>query len=769
MVLFWLGLFAGVVTAQSPASTGVVRGKVLDPNRAVIAGAQVKVQSSDSPATVVTDRNGEFVLTLAAGAYTMTFEAEGFRNLSRPIRIAPGKAESLEIVLAVADSTATVTIIAGDFMGYRAEASNSATRTLTNLRDIPQSIAVVSKEQIRDQSMGSIADVVNYLPGITSHQGENNRDQVVIRGNSSSADFFVNGVRDDVQYYRDLYNVDRVEALKGPNAMVFGRGGGGGVINRVTKGAGFSPLREFVFQGGSFNHKRVAADFDQPFNSVVALRVNGMYENSGSFRRFVGLERYGISPTVTIAPTNNTTVGLSFEHFHDRRTADRGIPSYQGRPADLPISTFFGDPAKSFARANVNLASGLVQHQAGRLNIRNRTQFGDYDRAYQNYVPGAVNAVKTLVNLSAYNNATKRRNLFNQTDFTYSRTTGRFKQTILTGIELGRQFTDNFRNTGFFNNTTTTIQVAYDNSVIGTPITFRQSATDADNHLKTNLAAAYLQDQVEFSRRVQLIAGVRFDYFDLQFHNNRNGDNLRRIDRLVSPRVGLVVKPLATLSVYGNYSVSYLPSSGDQFSSLTVITQQVKPEKFSNYELGAKWDVRNVLSLTAALYRQDRTNTRSIDPNDPTRILQTGSQRSNGLELSINGNLTRRWRVVGGYAYQDAFISSATTAAPKGAQVAMVPDHTFSLWNHYQVIGKLSFGLGVVHRTDMFAAIDNTVVLPGYTRIDGAVFFNFNEKWRLQTNLTNLFNKKYYLNADGNNNISAGPPLGARVSLIARF
>jgi catecholate siderophore receptor len=212
-----------------------------------------------------------------------------------------------------------------------------------------------------------------------------------------------------------------------------------------------------------------------------------------------------------------------------------------------------------------------------------------------------------------------------------------------------------------------------------------------------------------------------------------------------------------------------LPSSGDQFSSLTTITQQVKPEQFSNYELGAKWDVRRHLSLTTAIYRQDRTNTRATDPNDPTRILQTGSQRTNGYELGLNGNITAKWNVAGGYAYQDAFITSATVSAPKGAQVGLVPHHSFSLWNSYKVLPNLGLGLGIIHRSDMFAAFDNAVVLPGYTRADAAVFYSVNEHWRLQANLQNLFDTRYYLNADGNNNISPGASRGARVALIARF
>src|SRR6185503_11937494 len=326
-----------------------------------------------------------------------------------------------------------------------------------------------------------------------------------------------------------------------------------------------------------------------------------------------------------------------------------------------------------------------------------------------------------------------------------------------------------FRRTGFFNNTTTSILVPLSDPIVTTPVTFRQNATDANNHIKTNLGATYVQDQIEINRYLQVVTGVRFDYFDLRFHNNRNNQDLRRIDRLVSPRAGVIVKPFTELSIYANYGVAYLPSSGDQFSSLTNITQQVKPEKFNNYELGAKWDVRRNLSVTTAVYRQDRTNTRATDPNDPARILQTGSQRTNGFEFGLNGRITSKWSIAGGYAYQDAFISSATISAPRGAQVGLVPHHSFSLWNHYKVHPRLGLALGLVNRSDMFAAFDNAVVLPGYTRADAAVFFSITERWRLQANVQNLFDTQYYLNNDGNNNISPGASRGARVALIARF
>ncbi len=551
--------------------------------------------------------------------------------------------------------------------------------------------------------------------------------------------------------------------------MIFGRGGGGGVINRVTKEAGFAPLREITVQGGSFYNRRIAGDFDPPFGDRFAFRLNGVYEKSDSFRKFVNLARYGISPTFTFVPSEKTKITFGYEFFRDKRTADRGITSFQGRPASVPISTFYGDPNNSRVRAGVNILTGAIKHQIGKLNIRNRTQYGDYDRFYQNYVPGAANAAGTLVTLSAYNNATRRKNLFNQTDLTYVISTGRIRHTFLGGVELGNQRTTNFRQTGFFNNTTTSVQAAFDNPTIYTPVTFRQSATDASNRLRLNLAATYIQDQIEINRYVQVVAGLRYDYFDLQYHNNRNNDTLRRIDNLVSPRLGVVVKPVEKLSIYGNYSISYLPSAGDQFASLTTITQQVKPEKFQNYEVGVKWDISRNLFFTSALYRLNRTNTRAIDPNNPTAIIQTGSQRTNGFEVGLNGNIMPKWSASGGYAYQNAFINSATTAAVTGKQVAQVPHNTFSIWNKYQFTSKFGTGLGIINRSDMFAAVDNTVILPGYTRADAAVFYSFNERWRLQANVENLFNKKYYLNADSNTNISPGSSRAVRLGLIAKF
>jgi catecholate siderophore receptor len=747
-----------------------LRGRVLDPNGAAVAGALVTAEAKGRTTvySATTDQNGEFVLAVMPGEYVVKVVASGFSEASQTVNLRQEGSTSLEVKLQISGVDGSVTVYSASG-GYQTDVVGSATKTLTVLRDVPQSVSVVAREQVRDQQLQSIADVVLYTPGLVAQQGEGNRDQVVIRGQSTSADFFLNGVRDDVQYYRDLYNLERLETLKGPNALIFGRGGGGGVINRVTKEANFSPSRELSLTGGSFYNRRVSGDLNQPLGDKVAFRLNGVYENSDSYRRFVKLNRTAFNPTFTITPDSLTRITVGYEFARDRRTADRGVTSFRGRPADVPSDTFYGNPDDSRVRSNVHILSGTFDRQFGRLNFHNRTTYGDYDKLYQNYVPGATNASKTFVALTAYNNDTQRKNLFSQTDLTYAASTGRVRHTLVGGFELGRQLTDNFRNTGFFNNTSTSIQVPFDNPTVYTPVTFRQSATDADNRVKTNLAAGYLQDQMELSRHVQLVVGLRYDYFDLRFHNNRNGDRLRRIDNLVSPRVGVVVKPVDTLSLYGSYSISHLPSSGDQFSSLTAVTQQVKPERFSNYEVGVKWDARRYLSFTSALYRLDRTNTRSVDPNNPATIIQTGSQRTDGFEVGLSGAVTRDWNVAGGYAYQDAFITSTTAAAAKGQRVGQVPRHTFSLWNKYQINRRLGAGLGIISRSESFVAVDNTVVLPGFTRADAAVFYSFDERWRLQGNVENLFDRDYSINAHSNTNITPGSPRALRVGLTARF
>ncbi|HLL82641.1 MAG TPA: TonB-dependent siderophore receptor [Longimicrobium sp.] len=661
-----------------------------------------------------------------------------------------------------------LTVVGTRNRGYAAARTSSATKTETPLRDVPQSVSLVTRELIADQAMQGMGDVVRYLPGITMGQGEGHRDAPTIRGNSSTADFFVDGVRDDAQYFRDLYNVERVEALKGSNAMIFGRGGGG-VLNRVSKEAQWTPTRVVTMEGGSFDHRRGMVDLGQGLGSSVALRFNGMYENSGGFRDQASLERYGVNPTLALALGTRTTFRAGYELFSDHRSVDRGLPSFNGRPSDADITTFFGNPDSSYSRIRVHSASGVLEHRTrGGITLRNRTRYATYDKFYQNSYPGAVNAEGTQVALSAYNNGTDRANLFNQTDVIVEAATGPVRHTLLAGVEIGRQQTENYRETGYYNNTATSFSAPIGAPTVATPITFRQSATDADNRARASVAGVYVQDQVELTRFLQLLGGVRFERFDIGYVNHRNGEVLDRRDDLVSPRAGLVLKPVQPVSLYGSYSVSYLPSSGDQFSSLTATTETLEPERFTNREVGAKWDVRPTFALTGAIYRLDRDNTSAPDPADPKKTVQTGSQRTTGWELGASGDVTSAWQVVAGFASQRAEITSTTSAAQEGQRVPLVPHRTFALWNRVQLFPALGVGVGVVRQSEMFAAIDNTVTLPGFTRADAALFLRLGARATAQLNVENVLDERYYATSHGNNNIMPGASRTVRVSVSTR-
>ncbi len=657
-----------------------------------------------------------------------------------------------------------------DSSGYSSGFTRSATKSPSLARDVPQSLVIVNSALVRDQGMHSMAEIVRYIPGISMGQGEGNRDQPTIRGNGTTADFFVDGVRDDAQYFRDVYNLERLEALKGSNAMVFGRGGGGGVLNRVTKEAHWISRHDAIAEAGTFGGRRVSTDLQQIVSPHFAARLNSLYENSRLFRDGVTLARSGFSPVFALSnDSRSTSLSFGYEYFRDRRTADRGIPSFQGKPVDADPAIFFGDPGQSFSRTTVNSATATLSHDAGRLQIRNHSRFGYYDKFYQNVFPGSVNASGSQVSLSAYNQATGRSNFFNQTDVTFSTATNGISHDLLLGAELGRQATDNLRLTGYFGGTATSVLVPVARPTVREQIAYRQSAADADNGTVVGTGSLYVQDQVSLSPRVRLLGGVRYEAFAIRFNDKRAVAERSRTDGLVSPRIGFVVKPSRLASIYANYSLSFLPGSGDQFASLTEVTRALRPERFANYEAGVKWDVLDRLALSAAVYRLDRTNTRAVDPAEPERRVQTGAQRSEGFEFSAFGNVTAGWEIAAGLARQSAKIISATATSPAGARVPLVPLNSFSLWNKYSITSRFGVALGAVSQSATFAAIDNKVTLPGFTRFDGALFAGIGWGLRAQVNVENILDDKYYATAHNNNNISPGSPRAARLTITARF
>jgi catecholate siderophore receptor len=667
-----------------------------------------------------------------------------------------------------------VTAVPAAATGYRAERTGTATRTDTPLREVPQSVTVTTQETIRDLDMRSLQDVLRYVPGAGYAQGEGNRDTPVLRGQSTTASLFVDGLRDDVQYLRDLYNVDRVEVLLGPNAMIFGRGGAGGVINRVTRQPDWQDRREVRLQAGSFGQYRGSLDLGGAVSESVAYRLMGVYEHAESYRDGVTLERWGVNPTFAWRLGDQTLLRVGYEHFRDERTADRGIPSFNGRPLATGTSTFFGDPTRSVSEAEVNAVNLYAEHRfTDGVTLRNSFRFADYDKFYQNVFPGAVSANGQTVAISAYNNATHRQNLLNQTDLVLDLVTGPFEHRLLAGVELGRQWTENYRNTGYFTSVgpnATSYTTAIGASRINVPIVFRQSATDANNASTADTAAFTLQDQVRLLPGLQLVAGVRVDNFGVAFRNRRTGEQLDQTDTTVSPRIGLVWSPFEPVSFYASYSNAYLPRAGEQLASLTATNRTLRPERFTNTEVGVKWDIRPELSLTAAVFQLDRSNVAVADPTDATRLVLVDGTRTKGIEIGARGRVTDRWSVIAGWAnLASEFTSAQSATVAAGNSVPFVPTNALSLWNRYQITESVGAGLGTVHQSGYYAAADNRVRIPAFTRFDAALYVAVSEQVELQANFENIFGTKYYPVADNNNNITPGAPFAARVALTTRF
>ena len=666
-------------------------------------------------------------------------------------------------------------VVIGVKPGYATAETKSATRTATPLKDIPQAITSIERQQIDDQAFRSIADVLRFVPGAIAAQGEGNRDQIVLRGNNSTSDFFVDGLRDDVQYYRPLYNLDRIEILRGPNAMTFGRGGGGGVINRVTKTPSLATFGGGTASADSFGAWYVDGDVNLRLNEDVAVRVNAVREELANHRAVYGGHVTAINPVVKWYVGDATAFTLSYEYNDDDRVTDRGVPSRNGRPVAGFRDTFFGQPGTNRAQFSGNVGRATVEHRfTDALSITSRLLYGDYNKYYRNAFPvGAVTAAG-LVPVQAYFDTIFRENLFSQTDLVWKGQTGDIAHTILAGAEFGAQRTAGPRLNGFFDGAAgtrdggLTVDVPLADPFTIPPIVFRAAGSGQRNTRTTaNIFAGYVQDQLKLGP-VELLVGLRFDRFNLDVANRLTGQTFTRSDSLWSPRAGLVVHPIAPVSLYASYARSFLPQSGDQFLSLDVTSAALRPERFDSYELGAKWEPRTGLLVAANVYQLDRTNTRAIGPVAGTTVL-TGAQRSRGVEVEARGDITEAWQLSLGYSYQDARIVETTTAAPAGRRVALVPEHSFSAFTRYNATARFGLGLGVSYLSDRFASISNSVTLPAYTRVDAALYYKLTKAVELQVNVENLFDAGYFPTAHTDDNISTGAPLNGRATIRFRF
>lgn len=660
----------------------------------------------------------------------------------------------------------------------------NALRTPTPIIDVPQSLSITTADQIVRQGFDSIGDIVNYTPGVTNSQGEGHRDSVVFRGVRSTADFFVDGVRDDVEYYRGLYNLEQVEILRGPNALLFGRGGTGGILNRVTKkgvvGETFGGVRASV---DTFGAHDIWADLNLATSDTSALRINAAYEHLDNHRDLFDGEQISINPTFRAELGSATTIDLSYEYLDHERFIDRGIPTDDnGDPVRALKRITFGDPDNNYATFKAHVLRGAVQHSfSDNLKGNFTASWGDYSKVYANYFPVGYTPATNIVAMDGYIDTNQRQNLVLSGNLIGEFATGGIGHTLI----VGGEYIDTSNNNDRFNAVFDTAvadgrraDVEFFSAVrpfplrggVGTLANGRTTrvgftALNDDTEADLTVFSAYFQDEVKVADWLRVVLGARFDSFEITVLDNRTGAVRTRKDEEVTPRVGVILKPQDNLSLYGSYSETFLPRSGDQFADINPPNDALDPDTFSNLEAGVKWDIRPDLALTAAVFQIEQSSPQVADNNPDT--LDVIDSRIRGFEAQFQGQVIPGWFLTAGYSYLDGEQQSRT--GPTGRRVRELPEHMFSIWNNVQATDQLGFGLGLTAQDETFADNGNTATLPAYARVDLAAFYDVSPNLRVQVNVENLLDTLYFPTAHSADELTVAPPINARLTVSARF
>ena len=645
----------------------------------------------------------------------------------------------------------------------------NALKTPVPVLDVPQSVSIITDEDIRKQGFREISDIVRYIPGVNTSQGEGHRDAVVFRGVRSTADFYMDGVRDDVQYYRSLYNLEQVEVLRGPNALLFGRGGTGGIINRVTKKAVVGEDFGSVDVGtDTFGSLDLAFDYNVSGTDDSAFRINVHTDSLANHRDFYDGERTGINPTMKFVMSDDTTLDLSYEYIDHERFIDRGIPTINGAPDESLIDIVFGTPEINTTTVEATIFRGTLSHvfsdtRKGNLTVHKSS----FEKMYQNLYASGYDG--TLVTMDGYRDPTERDKLIISGNLVNEINVGSVKHTILVGAELIDTENNNLRYDTFWSTTSD------DNEVfdISRPMDFTVNAdgiatsVDFTTSLKSKtssdikVTSLYIQDQIDLTDNIKLMIGGRHDSFDITVADIKNMSSESRKDTEFSPRAGLVFKPSEEMSLYWSFSQSFLPRSGEQYKALSATSARLDPDVYESNEVGLKYDISPRLNLTLSYFNSEQT--RAERDNDTGENSEVRGLTVDGLEVQLKGQLTDRLDVMVGYSSLDGETSS-------GGEPREIPDHTFSLYAKYQVNDKYGWAFGMTRQGESKIKDNNPgLVLPEYTRLDLGAYYKLSNGLELQVNIENLNDELYFPHSHSTHQASVGEPFNARVSVRKQF
>ena len=671
----------------------------------------------------------------------------------------------------------------------------NALKSPTPIIDVPQSLSIVTADQITNQGFDSVGDIINYIPGVTNSQGEGHRDAVVFRGVRSTADFFVDGVRDDVQYYRGLYNVEQVEILRGANALLFGRGGTGGLVNRVTKkgaiGEQFTGYKASVDTFGAF---ALEVDSNVSTSETAAFRINAAYESLNNHRDFYDGDRIAFNPTARFILSPSSTVDISYEYIDNERFIDRGIPTNDLAGGDFqPVEAFadivFGDPELNTAQAQAHvLRATLSQEFSENLKGVFNATYSDFDKLYANFYAQDLRSLTTdgrsgVVRLDGYVDTTQRKSFNLSGNLVGEFNTGGIVHTIVAGAEYRDTSNDNDRFNPEFPFGADGPGDDREDFIIERPLTlsggrgvdsdgnaFTVAFTDLNDQTESDITvfSAFIQDEISLSDNFDIVLGGRFDSFDISTDDiGRNELGLSRKDEKFSPRAGLIYKPKENISVYGSFSQTFLPRTGEQFAGLrrsspgSVQSDILSPDEFENLEAGLKWDFTPGLSFTAAVFRNEATRAQRSDANAEETEVQGLSVE--GFELQLEGEIYDNLYLRAGYS------NLTGEASEDGVRPRELPKNTFSIWSNYQVTDQLGVGLGATHQDKALTGNGSATFLPAFTRFDAAAYYDVNDNMRVQVNIENLTDELYFPTSHSTHQATVGVPLHARFTVSGQF
>jgi len=652
----------------------------------------------------------------------------------------------------------------------------TALKTPTAIIDVPQSLSIITDEEIRKQGIRELGDIVRYTPGVNTSQGEGHRDSVVFRGVRSTADFYQDGARDDVQYYRSLYNVDQVEVLRGPNALLFGRGGTGGIINRVSKKAQIGEtFGSFDIGADDFGAFDFAADYNTTGDST-ALRINIHSDQLENHRDSYDGDRTGFNPTLRIQMSDATTLDLSYEYVDHERFIDRGIPTLNGKPYEPLKDVVFGTSAVNYqtAEADIFRATMTTDYSETSKGIFSVTS-SEFEKLYQNLYAQRYDAADNTANtvrVDGYRDPTERENLIVSANLVNELQIGNTTHTILFGAELIDTDNKNERYDSYFSTTGTdrevfnipssmsgTLDISTNSAGVATVLDFtsdlnRRTASEIE------VTSVYFQDQIELSDNLIVLLGGRLDQFDITVDDVKAGTSQSREDDEFSPRAGVIFKPQENVSLYYSYSESFLPRSGEQYKKLTASAAALDPDVYESSEIGVNWDITPDLSLRVSYFDSEQTIATRDESGEGAEIV---SLQVDGIELEIKGQVSDQLYISFGYSDMDGETSS-------GGEPREIPENTMSLWTTHQVNDKFGYGLGVTRQGE--SNISNNkpgLILPDYTRVDFAAFYDVSDDLTIRLNVENITDEVYFPHSHSTHQASVGEEVNARLSVTRRF